>query len=485
MPRTLNFTTRLLIPGFLGTCVFSGVVLWTQIQMRDYAYRVKQENTRHLVQLAADTVARYGNTAASGAMTREAAQSAALAAVRDMRYGSDGYFWINDLQPRMVMHPTTPSLNGADLAGYRDPNGLPLFLKMVEVCRNAGEGAVYYQWPKPGSDRPVDKMSYVKLYSPWDWVIGSGIYVDDVQAEVRGVRFASFGFILLAAGIGGPLSILAFWRLSRSVERAAQSISTVSGRISDTALGILKTSRSISAGAAEQAESVQRVGESIRDFASAASAAADEARMTESQMEEMHGDVKEGLQHMEAMASTINDMAASSHQVSRIAKTIGEIALQTNLLALNAAVEAARAGEAGVGFAVVADEVRDLAHRASQAAGESAAEIEAALRKSSEGAAATLDVKTRFDALVEKIRVVSSRSALTSATARDQSQRVSRIETDLQRMQQIAQSNLGGCNETSDAAGDLETQSTALSSLVGPLLRLVRGSRAPDDRQPA
>lgn len=105
-------------------------------------------------------------------------------AIAQLRYGANDYFWINDAQPAMVMHPMKPDLNGKDLRSFKDPNGKALFVEMVNVTQRNQQGVVEYQWPKPGAEQPVDKVSYVKLFKPWGWIIGTGIYVDDVNALV-------------------------------------------------------------------------------------------------------------------------------------------------------------------------------------------------------------------------------------------------------------------------------------------------------------
>jgi len=101
--------------------------------------------------------------------------------IKNMRYNNNGYIWINDMHPKMVMHPIKPSLNGKDLSDFKDPNGKHLFNEFVKVCREKGEGFVDYMWPKPGYDKPVAKLSYVKLFKPWNWVVGTGIYLDDIK----------------------------------------------------------------------------------------------------------------------------------------------------------------------------------------------------------------------------------------------------------------------------------------------------------------
>ncbi|MCP4314036.1 MAG: methyl-accepting chemotaxis protein, partial [Bacteroidetes bacterium] len=106
----------------------------------------------------------------------------ALKIIKTMRYDGNNYFWINDMYPKMVLHPIKPALEGKDLSGLKDPNGKKLFVEFVNTVKQSDSGVVPYLWPKPGSDAPVEKVSYVKGFKPWGWVVGSGIYIDDVEA---------------------------------------------------------------------------------------------------------------------------------------------------------------------------------------------------------------------------------------------------------------------------------------------------------------
>ena len=108
----------------------------------------------------------------------------AIEAIRALRYGGNEYFWINDMKPVMVMHPIKPELEGKDLSENKDPAGLRLFVEFVNVVKANGAGFVMYLWPKPGSDTPVPKVSYVEGFEPWGWIIGSGVYVDNVRTTI-------------------------------------------------------------------------------------------------------------------------------------------------------------------------------------------------------------------------------------------------------------------------------------------------------------
>ena len=178
----------------------------------------KKMATRHVVEVAYRAVEYFGDRARSGAMSLEEAQSQAKQQVKGMRYKGQEYFWINDLRPHMVMHSTRPELDGKDLSNNQDPQGKLLFVEFVKTAKDSGAGFVDYLWPKPGSSDPVAKISYVKLYKPWGWVIGSGIYLDDVQEEmallrwtVVGITFSLSIFMLILAfsvglGITRPLN---------------------------------------------------------------------------------------------------------------------------------------------------------------------------------------------------------------------------------------------------------------------------------------
>ena len=107
-------------------------------------------------------------------------------AIKEFRYGPNGndYFWINNMEPRMVMHPIKPTLDGKDVSGVKDPDGKLLFMEMIRICRDNGEGFINYMWPMPNHEKPVPKLSYVKLFKEWNWVVGTGIYLDDVEKAV-------------------------------------------------------------------------------------------------------------------------------------------------------------------------------------------------------------------------------------------------------------------------------------------------------------
>jgi len=189
----------------------------------------RQAKIRASVEAAAGLVAYFGKLAEDGRLPVSEAQQSAIAAIRGLRYGEGDYFWINDLHPRMVMHPIKPELDGKDLTEQADPNGKHLFVEMARIVTADGSGAGFlpYLWPKQGSAKPVPKLSYVKLYAPWKWVVGTGVYLDDVEEAVAAAtrRIAAAGALICLLLLG------AAYFSSRSIRQAVERLRGEAGRL--------------------------------------------------------------------------------------------------------------------------------------------------------------------------------------------------------------------------------------------------------------
>jgi signal transduction histidine kinase len=160
-----------------------------------------------LTQTALGILGFYEGQAKVGALSFETARNLAVHQIRTLRYGPEGkdYFWINDLQPAMVMHPYRPDLEGHDLSAFSDPNGKRLFKEFVAVAGRDGAGFVDYMWQR--QDDPnlvVPKLSYVELFRPWGWIVGTGVYIEDVRREIAALTrkvVSAAAAILLAVGL--------------------------------------------------------------------------------------------------------------------------------------------------------------------------------------------------------------------------------------------------------------------------------------------
>ncbi|SMC28609.1 Cache domain-containing protein, partial [Desulfacinum hydrothermale DSM 13146] len=157
--RNFHLGTKLLFMGLWSVVAIAVALTWAAWKMESLMMAEKRVATRHAVEVAYSMFEKYHAAAQSGKLSEEAAKKAALEQIAAMRYEGSNYFWVNDMTPAMVMHPIKPALNGKDMSSFKDPNNKLLFVEFVKVCREKGAGFVDYMWPKPGSDKPVPKVS--------------------------------------------------------------------------------------------------------------------------------------------------------------------------------------------------------------------------------------------------------------------------------------------------------------------------------------
>jgi len=206
----MSLFKKIMLPMLAGMLVLGLVALWMSLSALNHTGGDEIENLRttmmaektaklkNLVELAHGTIAAVAKDITLSESER---MEKAKSLIRQMRYNTNDYLWINDMTPTMVMHPFKPALEGKSLSAFKDPKGKHLFVEFVEVCKRQGEGTVDYMWPKPGEKEPVPKLSYVKRYQPWGWIIGTGIYIEDVEAALTAKKSQIQGFISKQRGL--------------------------------------------------------------------------------------------------------------------------------------------------------------------------------------------------------------------------------------------------------------------------------------------
>ncbi|MGY4629659.1 signal transduction histidine kinase [Bradyrhizobium sp. USDA 4486] len=210
--------------SLLGMIAMAPIALST---LRSQMIADRQAKTQHMVDVGYGILAHYQKLESDGKLSREQAQAGAMAEIKSLRYDKVEYFWINDMTPKMVMHPIKPELDGKDLSAMKDPAGNALFLGFVDVVKKQGAGFYGYLWPKPGFDQPVGKISYVKGFAPWGWIIGTGIYLDDVDAVFR-QDATTFALVCLAVF---ALVLGASFVIGRSVTKPLAKITALTERL--------------------------------------------------------------------------------------------------------------------------------------------------------------------------------------------------------------------------------------------------------------
>jgi len=226
---TRSFALRVALPAVAALALFL-IALWGLIlpSFEQTLVERKREMIRELTNSAWSVLAAYQHDEETGLLTRGEAQVAAAGVIEELRYGPDGldYFWIQDTQPTMVMHPYRTDLDGQDLSGFTDSRGARIFVEFSDLVQADGQGYVDYVWQWfDDPERLEPKESYVKGFEPWGWVIGTGVYTDDVRAEID--RIAR-NLVLTAMGISGAIALLLLFVLQQSlrIERRREEVVT-------------------------------------------------------------------------------------------------------------------------------------------------------------------------------------------------------------------------------------------------------------------
>jgi len=222
MPGRFVMTVGVKIYALIGLG-FVGLLAVTWLDSRELGAGLLQQKKlelQHLGELALSIVKEEHAAFQQGKLTEPEAQQRAMTRVVALRYGDKDYFWIQDMQPRMVMHATKPELNGSDLTNFKDANGKAFYVAMVDVVRKDGAGYVDYWFPKPGMDQPQPKLSRVTGFAPWHWVIGTGVYINDLTAQ----GWASTERSLIAAGIVLLLTLAASMVVARGITTPLRQI---------------------------------------------------------------------------------------------------------------------------------------------------------------------------------------------------------------------------------------------------------------------
>ena len=420
----MRFLDNLSVRKKLAVIIFSllGLAMALEaLNLKEYKHQLEQSRiaqSREIVSTAHSIAQHYYQQAQSGTMTEQQARELAQDAIRAMRYDGANYIFLGTLDGKVIMHPVTPSLNGKDLSASADPKGFLFFRALMDAARNEGSGVVEYHWDKPGQQEPVAKISYVQLFEPWQWMVVTGVYVDDI----RELFMQQLIRTLIALAIGIPLITLLSVRIARGITEPLQEISAVMRQVAQgnltghvknrnrDELGVLAanvnetvlelrtliqhvgtsclqireasenaaaTTEQTFAGVKRQHEETEALATAMHEMAMTAQEVADTAERTASSSHDADeaaqqgnrivdttiGRINDVADEMQRLLTTISQLERDTEEVENILNIISEISDQTNLLALNAAIEAARAGDQGRGFAVVADEVRQLAKR--------------------------------------------------------------------------------------------------------------------------
>lgn len=480
-------------------------------QLKENKYKSYDGKIQYEVEIAYSVIKSYHEKFKSGKLTEEQAKQMSIDQLRTIRFGNDGYFWINDMQkpiPNMIMHATSPELEGAVINDpkYNVASGTNknLFSEFVRVCEENSKGFVDYLWPKPGEAEVQPKRSYVILFEEWSWVVGTGNYVDDIEkliaaeeeeasAERQRITLLLIGFMFLSLFLAFVFSVILGRRISSPILKLVHMVKRIAkgdltGNLTVSAkdeVGVLV--KGINTMVFKLREIVSEVRMASDTIASGSNEISSSSQQIAQGANEQAASSEQVSASMEEMVATINQNTSNAKETEKIAlsaadniekvlvstteslnsvkfitekiQIVSDIAEKTDLLAINAAVEAARAGEHGKGFAVVASEIRKLAEHTQNAAKEI---IE--ISKSS------LIVTERAGELIKIVTPEISKNAdlvrEISSASDEQNIGAEQINTGIQQLSEVTQQNTASAEELATGAEELASQSENLKQII-------------------
>ena len=505
----------LVLASLLGMLALAALAAF---EMRKELEDGRRLQLRSVVEVAYNIANRYQQEEAAGRMSREQAQKAASEAIFGARYGgadSKGdYVYVFGYDGTGIVHVNAKLIGNQSVKEFKDSQGRYTIRDIIGGAQASAQGAyVDSSFPRPGQTEGVDKLQFARAFEPWQWVIGSGVYVDDIAAEFRQKLMIGLGvagaLVLLVAIIGaiiarsvlrqvggeprdaialmsraaaGDLTIAtgsapkgsmlaSFGEMVVALRTMLVEIADGAAQVTRNAERIVTASSEVAIASQHQNDATSSMAAAIEEMTVSVNHISDSAADTENDAltsvrlaDEGSSRALSASREINRISTTVSDaserirsLEARAAEISSIAGVIKGIAAQTNLLALNAAIEAARAGEQGRGFAVVADEVRQLAERTSTATIEIEKMIAAV--QSETGAAAQV-----MDAALPEV-AAGVRSAEGAAES-------------LRQIREGAETTLGHIRDVAGATREQSVVSTSIAQRVEEIAQMVEETSA-------
>lgn len=454
----------------------------------------------------------------TGQLTKEEAFKDARRLFATVRYGEGDYFFAYTNKGIGMAHGLKADIVGQDRSKAVDPNGKNYMQDFMNIANAKSDGYVDYQFERKKGQKPEDKISYVKFFEPWGWLIGTGVYISAIQEQIRETKIKIFTGLAIIIIIALICSLFFSIHLSKKLSDISKGLQDEADQVEKVAKKISSISDSLSSSTTQQASALQETSSSIEETSAMIDRNANNARRSIEISHKSQESVNTGKNSINRMMVSIHDIAKSNseiiqqidesnkeienivrviNEIGEKTKVINDIVFQTKLLSFNASVEAARAGEQGKGFAVVAEEVGNLATMSGKSAneisemlGKSIEQVENTIRNSKEkinrlvsdgekkvkvGTDIAQECLEIFNHIVGDVNTVTEMVEEISTASTEQSNGVREINLAVTELDSVAQQNSTMSQDTATTAEELKAQVISLKRMTQTLNKTVNG----------
>ncbi|WP_397599568.1 methyl-accepting chemotaxis protein [Silvanigrella sp.] len=487
MSNNRGIKFKILLNSLLSVFIFAMFLVYISNIYWNELLDSKKEKLQNIVEVGSTIVSHFIDLEKKSILPKEEAQNRAKDTINSIRYSGKEYIFITNTKAYQVLNPVKPELSGKDMSGFTDPNGVKLFVEIANVAKKSGKGYVEYMFPKAGSTTPSKKLSYVNYFPEWDWIIGTGLYMDDAyEAMTRFLEILLFACLfciatLIFIGIYFANSVVKpLTEVCLSLLNSSESLFNKSNELKNSSSSVIKYSK-------EQESSIQTTAAAISEITSMIGKTTELTSNSATLANNISGKAEDGEVSMKNMITSMQGIHEASSKLKEIeniinqieskTQVINKIVSKTELLSLNASIEAARAGEHGKGFSVVAEEVGNLAHMS----GKSSSEIQALLQRSREevqrilvqtidrvedGQKRTLKVSAAFSDIVNGIKEINFQMGQVSDATKEQEIGVKQISVAMGQLDQLALKNTVESENSLKSTEDISTESNNLNEIV-------------------
>ncbi len=415
-------------------------------------------------------------------------------ALNSMRFGPDGknYYFVFDREGVCFVDPEHPDRVGKKQLDLEDADGRKIVREIIRIADQKGEGLIEYRWTKSGAVKPVRKLTTVKLYKEWNWIICTGVYLDDIEKAVAAkeseltantFRYLAYQAAIMVVILMGVL-LISLWlsrRISVPIGDSLKGISDISRHVAVASEQVLASSKDVAANAAAQSVMIKKSLDSLDKIVSGAKSNAKNTGEIDRLLQKTDHVLVRTDSSMKSLNESMLNISQSSEHVSRIVGFINDLAFKIRLIALNASVEASRAGEAGNGFTVIADEIRAMADQSAEAGKTTSTLIAAALEKIGEGANQVVMSSREFAEAKGAVEEIAALLQVIAVSGEQQDRELARIHEAIAVLEKATDKNTHLAEESALTADAMSTSAEQMNQVVAGLVGVIGDRRRAED----